>query len=87
MLDDAQRNVETWQDKHREATAEVRVLSDKARQATALADEYEQDLGTARQQLEDEQRAVSGLQVRRKIVWQNQWFYARSHACTELRTS
>jgi chromosome segregation ATPase len=64
MLDDAQRNAETWQDKHREAASQLRVLSDKSRQAAALADEYEQDLETSRRQLEDERSAVSSLQVR-----------------------
>jgi hypothetical protein len=64
MLDDSQRALENWQDKHREAASEIRVLSDKARQATTLADEYQHDLEVARGQLEDERRLVSSLQVR-----------------------
>lgn len=63
MLDDAQRTIESWQDKHREAISQLRVVSDKSRQASALADEYQQDLDIACSQLEDERRAVSSLQV------------------------
>lgn len=63
MLEDTQRTLESWQAKHREAASEARVLSDKARQATTLADEYQHDLEVARGQLEDEKRLVSSLQV------------------------
>ena len=63
MLEDAERSAESWQDRHREAMSEMRVLTDKARQAATLADEYEHDLGNARQELQEEQRLVSSLRV------------------------
>lgn len=70
MLEDAQRAVEAWQDKHREAQAELRVLADKARQAAALADEYQHDLDATRAHLEDERRLVASLQARTRAACQ-----------------
>lgn len=61
MLDEAESSVQTWQEKHRDVVAELRMVSDKSRQHEVLSDDYKQDLEGAWTQLEDEKRANGAL--------------------------
>jgi chromosome segregation ATPase len=61
MLEDAERTSQTWQDKHREVLAELRVASDKCRQQASLSEDYKLDLEGVMKQLEDEQRNNGAL--------------------------
>ena len=65
-MDEAQKSVEVLQAKHRESLGEIRAQSEKARHASTLADQYEDELRAARGQLEEEQRSQLDLQVRLK---------------------
>ena len=62
MLDEAESSVQTWQEKHRDVVAELRMVADKSRQHEVLADDYKQDLEGAWTQLEDEKRTNGTLQ-------------------------
>lgn len=56
MLDEAESNVQTWQEKHRDVVAELRMVTDKSRQHEVLAEDYRNDLESTWAQLEDEKR-------------------------------
>lgn len=56
MLDEAEGNVQTWQEKHRDVVAELRMVADKSRQHEALSEDYKTDLDNTWTQLEDEKR-------------------------------
>lgn len=61
MLDEAESNVQTWQEKHRDVAAELRMVADKSRQHEVLLDDYKHDLESAWTQLEDEKRTNGAL--------------------------
>lgn len=54
QLEQYQQTASVWQDKHRDALAELSAVSDQARQHASLAKEYKKDLDGARLQLEQE---------------------------------
>jgi chromosome segregation ATPase len=56
MLDEAESNVQTWQEKHRDVIAEMRMVADKARQHEVLSEDYKHDLDSTWAQLEEEKR-------------------------------
>eukprot|EP00892_Ulva_mutabilis_P000682 jgi/Ulvmu1/10614/UM065_0071.1 len=71
QIDACQKIIQTWQDKHSKAMAEVGLVADQARQHAALVEEYKKDLEAARLQLEDERSKRAGQDTEAYNLKQN----------------